>query len=177
VSYRELGDAIDHQLRAGGFAHRPQVFPPATEDGNRLAERALFGRAATGWSGPPAAPEIPDLRVRLVGSASGLAKTLGALPGVALVDSAADLVIAPADAGWLLANPGGDKIGTAADLAALTARVRQLAWFHRLSWRSAKNPFGLALDLAESGQGSIRRPGDFVHPGDRDHARAGRRGP
>lgn len=163
VSYLELRDAIDHQLRAGGFGHRPQVFPPATEDGSRLAERALFGRAASGWPGPSAAPEVPDLPVRLVGSAQGLATTLGALPGVTVVESGADLVIAPVPAGWLLANPGGDKIGSAADTVALTARVRQLAWFHWLSWRSAKNPFRLALDLAESGRGSIRRPGDFIH--------------
>lgn len=165
LSYRELHTAIDRRLTTGGFRHRPQLEPKATEDGNRLAGRALFDPEATATQGKPDGPppQAPALTVQLDASAAALAGTLQSLPGVALVDTAPDLRIAQRDGAWLLTNAGGDKIGSVADQDALGARLRQIAWFRQLTRRQAKGPFGLALAASDASQGSVHHPGEVIH--------------
>lgn len=164
ISYLELRDAIDRQLTAGGFRHRPQQFPPITEDPNRLNARALFDAPAAPGTGPTGARRAPDLGVRLdPASPDEAALAITGIPGLSLSAESPEVVVQRRDGAWLPTNPGGDRIGTAADTATLTARLRQLAWLHQLAWRQGQNPFALALAPTDASQGTIHHLGGPVH--------------
>jgi len=163
VSYLELRDAIDRQLTSGGFRHRPQQFPQVTEDPDHLGARAIFAVPAAPGPGQAAVRRVPDLGVRLAPAAAALAESIGTLPGLTLADPAPAVVVDRRDGAWLLTNPGGDRIGTAADATALAARLRQLAWFHQLAWRGGQNPFALALAPTDASRGTIHYLDSPVH--------------
>ena len=161
ITYLELHEGIRRELLARGLDQRPQIFPTVTADPHRMVSRALFDGSAGGPSVVDAS-RVPDLGVRLAPGAEGLAEALRRLPGVSLESAAPGLVVAPFGRAWLITNPGGDKIAAAADREAVIERVRQRAWLHRLTWRRAKNPFGLALASASLAQGGMYRLGEPV---------------
>jgi uncharacterized caspase-like protein len=163
VSYAELAQAIDRQLRGQGFPQRPQLFPAPIEDQGQITRRGLFGsRTAASPGSAKMTDSAPDLVVRLTPAAQQFTGVLSQLQDVRLANNAPDLVITRHDNAWLLTNAGGDKIGTAGDQAKLVSRVRQLAWLHQLRQRQGDGPFELILGLADPGLGMIRHLGDPV---------------
>ncbi len=161
IEHLELRQAIANQLAANGHGHHPRGLPGAREDSNNLAQRPLFGAGDMDST----AFKVTPYRVRIAGDSQQLEQRLKIMPEIELVSGGvSDLVILAGESGWLLTNGAGDKVASAGNATEAEGRVRQMAWFHRLSQRQAgENPFRFEIGLEQEGRGVTLQKYDFVN--------------
>ncbi len=188
VTYGELKETVQREMRARGFSHTPQGLPPLYDDANDLSNRPVFGSAAAspivlaatqqplskpahGKSTTVAASQDKGkddsdgvLTVNLSAGAAAYAAALGGYDKVKLVEGNASLFLRQEGRNILFISGAGDLIvklpsNNPDDIVSM---VKHQAWIHSVVNTPYHNDFAVNLEFDTPGRGSAAIQGDDI---------------
>jgi len=182
VTYAELKETLQREMRARGFSHTPQGLPPLSEDTQDLSNRPVFGSAAAPIVLAAAATPIASqstatdskkqeeddkpgaLTVNLEAGATQFAAALTVLANVKVVKGNAALFLRKEANQILFVSGAGDLIlklpgGKQQDIVSM---VQHQAWVNSLVNLPYKNDFAVNLEFDMPGRGSAAVDGDDI---------------
>lgn len=161
-TYLKAFQNIAKHMQTEGYPHEPQFLPSMNEDTKSLATRSFL---KPDNSATPLAESKPEslatdaplkgnsVLLRVDESAKSLKKQYGSLPGVSLVEGAADLALQIKAGEVQITSSAGDLVlGTDKSDVDLTRRIAAEAWLKQLLSQSGQS-FSLRLDTNPSTRG------------------------